>query len=87
MEYNARKDLKLRKLALAFCADYVDQLIENLMKINGKQWGRFWQKETCNRALFHKSMKLGTGIDHGTRSNFRYGPAQKMSNSGCGGYY
>ena len=49
--------------------------------------GQILAKKTSNRALFHKSMKLDTGIDHGTRSNFSYGPADKMSNSGRGIHY
>ena len=39
--------------------------------------GQILAKKPSNCALFHKSMKLGTGIDHGTRSNFSYGPTDK----------
>ena len=42
------------------------------------------KKKNRNRTLFHKSMKLGAGVDHGTRSNFSYGPADEIFNSGCG---
>ncbi len=40
-------------------------------------------KKSNNYSLYNKSMKLVTGIGYGTRSNYRYSPAYKMSNNRC----